>query len=521
VKLRSRGRTQTELPSETGGWRRWWPWLALVGGLELCFIRVTILSARFVYGEGHAERPIVAFVAVMLLGSALYCGAALLLRRRAPPPLWFALLSAVIFRVTLLGGEPIQEDDFYRYLWDGKVILAGIDPYRYSPAELEDFALGAGSPRDAEEARALNALLEVRRAAAANEVIFARINHPEHRTVYPLVSQAVFALVAAIPGEGWSVRAHVLALRSVVCLFDLGCMVVLALLLRRCGRAPAECLLYGWCPVVVKEFAGTGHVDAVAVCLLLISLLGAVQRSWWLAATGAAAAVLAKLYAVILLLLVFAFLRREPAGRGAGRRRSGAFLALTLVLCAAGFVAYPESAALRVAAWREFLSTWEVHDALFLWLRSALALLVPAVPGAEAAAARVVSGVLLLGIMLRHSVAEGAATYEHEPPAAIQAERFLGRAFAILAACFVVSPIGLPWYFSWAIALVPFARNWSWLALAGLLPLYYLRFAFYYSASADTLSERLALYDTVVVSLEFGAFFVLWLVVAWRNRRSA
>jgi hypothetical protein len=44
---------------------------------------------------------------------------------------------AILMRLVLLPLTPELSDDIYRYLWDGQVQLAGINPYRYAPAAAE------------------------------------------------------------------------------------------------------------------------------------------------------------------------------------------------------------------------------------------------------------------------------------------------------------------------------------------------------------------------------------------------
>src|SRR5262245_40767899 len=48
-----------------------------------------------------------------------------------------ALVAMVAFglfmRLVWFGAPAPIEDDFYRYLWDGGVVAAGLDPYRVSP----------------------------------------------------------------------------------------------------------------------------------------------------------------------------------------------------------------------------------------------------------------------------------------------------------------------------------------------------------------------------------------------------
>ena len=51
------------------------------------------------------------------------------------------LVAAIVFRLTLLGSQPSLSDDVYRYVWDGRVQLSGINPYLHPP-----LGTGVGTP---------------------------------------------------------------------------------------------------------------------------------------------------------------------------------------------------------------------------------------------------------------------------------------------------------------------------------------------------------------------------------------
>jgi hypothetical protein len=70
-----------------------------------------------------------AFYGLSLAGFALLATAA------ASLPLRGALVAAVVLRLVFLPVTPSLSTDFYRYLWDGRVQLAGVNPYRYAPAD--------------------------------------------------------------------------------------------------------------------------------------------------------------------------------------------------------------------------------------------------------------------------------------------------------------------------------------------------------------------------------------------------
>ena len=227
-------------------------WLGLAAGLELSFLLLAYLSGGFTHGESHEERPIVAVIAILMAASGLWLVAVVAVFRSRPPPVWLVLVSAVVFRLTLIPAPPIQEDDFYRYLWDGRVVEAGLDPYRFSPRQIEvaDFEPEIFPARDRPALEALNAL---RGATESQESIFERINHPRHGTVYPLVSQGFFGLVASVTPPYWSVDAQIAALKAAVALLDLLAVVFTMLILRTLRMPPSLALVHAWCPLAAPD----------------------------------------------------------------------------------------------------------------------------------------------------------------------------------------------------------------------------------------------------------------------------
>jgi hypothetical protein len=164
---------------------------------------------------------------------------------------------------------PFLSTDLFRYVWDGRVQLAGIDVYRYIPDDPALFAL-----RD--------------------KAIYPFVNRHEYaRTIYPPMAQLVFRGIASV----WqSVTMERLTMLG----FDLLTIGVMLRLLVVAGLDPARVAIYAWNPLAVWEFAGNGHVDAVAIALIALGMLFRVRgRGAW---TGAilGAAVLVKFLPVVL-----------------------------------------------------------------------------------------------------------------------------------------------------------------------------------------------------------------------------
>ena len=163
--------------------------------------------------------------------------------------LWLIFGIGIMLRGYVLLFDPLLSTDIFRYLWDGRVQAAGINPYRYFPAH--------------------DALAHLRDAT-----IFPKINRADYAvTIYPPVAEFFFLIVTRV---GESVNVMRLAL--------LGCEAVsvtlVMLFLRRMKRPTARVVAYFWHPLPIWEIANNGHVDALAVALMLLGL--------WVALTGRA-----------------------------------------------------------------------------------------------------------------------------------------------------------------------------------------------------------------------------------------
>jgi hypothetical protein len=166
-------------------------------------------------------------------------------------------------RLLTLMAPPILSSDVYRYVWDGRVQFAGINPYRYVPAADE-------------------------LAFLRDRAVYPHINRAEYaHTVYPPAAQAIFATAAAVsPG--------VFGMKALMAGFDTATMGILLVLLRAAGRDPAQVLIYAWLPLPVWEFAGNAHIDAAAAALLALALLLALRSRWILTGIALALAALTK-----------------------------------------------------------------------------------------------------------------------------------------------------------------------------------------------------------------------------------
>lgn len=221
------------------------PPLYLLASIGAIFAGLTV-ATPFAFQAGGDN----AFIALAVPASLLTL-AATHLAERTPTSraLWLIFGFGILLRVYVLLFEPLLSSDIFRYVWDGRVQAAGINPYRYFPAH--------------------DALAHLR-----DVTIFPRINRADYAvTIYPPVAEFFFLIVTRF---GENVNVMRLAL--------LGCEAVsvtlILLFLRRMKRPTTRVVAYFWHPLPIWEIASSGHIDVLAVALMLIGL--------WVALTGRA-----------------------------------------------------------------------------------------------------------------------------------------------------------------------------------------------------------------------------------------
>ncbi|MCH8829879.1 MAG: hypothetical protein IID45_09910, partial [Planctomycetes bacterium] len=284
--------------------------LIVFGGISWClYAAIAWLSQWYGVETPGTDRPILAVCGLLGMLSIAYLAAlrAAVRLEGHRELLATILVFAAAFRATLLLTEPFQEIDLYRYVWDGQTTVAGVSPFRYSPLQVRTAQRGKSNDED------LSKLVRLRDGSSAVGTILSRVHFAELPTAYPPTSQAVFALAALTTPHDSDVATHLVVIKSWILLFDFGVLWGLIAILRLTGKPIGWAVAYGWCPLVIKEFANSGHLDSISVCLttwavyfLLRGLFEETLRStssWrWtmLSAAMLAFAVGAKLYPVVL-----------------------------------------------------------------------------------------------------------------------------------------------------------------------------------------------------------------------------
>jgi len=143
--------------------------------------------------------------------AAVYCISRVPTNRRT---LLLILVTAALLRLGTVVFLPYLSTDVYRYVWDGRVQAAGINPYRYIPAD--------------------DALTPLR-----DEAIYPHINRADYaHTIYPPAAQIIYFVVTRI-------SERVTAMKLAMLVFDAATIGFLVLLLRGLGAPPDRVVVDG------------------------------------------------------------------------------------------------------------------------------------------------------------------------------------------------------------------------------------------------------------------------------------
>lgn len=346
--------------------------------------------------------------------------------------LWVLLLG-ILFRVVLIPGVPDLSSDFYRYLWDGRVFHAGVNPYAFPPV-----------------AAALEPL--------RYDDLHTHLNRPYALGYYPPLAHWVFRAVTAL-------RPDVVGLKLAFITAEAAGIVALLVLLRGAGRPLSQSLVYLWNPLIVIELARGGHSDALMLPFLLLAIHFRRKDRMTLAGIALGLAALMRLYPIVLLAALTR--RTRPGQRGLFGFEPSLPIAciLTVVLGYLPFAGIPGGPFGHAPFYVG--SDWEEFNAgIRIALRHLLAWVVSEKDPWFYA---VLSGRILIACFLA-LCARVLMTREEE-------DATLGRSIAVLGGWLLLATPSLePWYAWGLVALSAVTLSPAWIWFSGAVGLSYLKF---------------------------------------------
>jgi hypothetical protein len=236
------------------------------------------LHARLLHGSGREDTAQL----LGLFGALFALYAALCWRLPAERELPFWLWGAMLLRGIAWFSMPQLSDDYFRFVWDGRLLAGGENPFLRTPEQW------MADPRAA--------------GLGLTPELFAGLNSPAYFTIYPPVLQGIFWLGAEVFPS--SVEGHVWLMKSFVIGAEGLSLWLLPRLLRRLGREPGLALLYALNPLAIVELSGNLHFEALMLAFLLLAAYALAEGRRHASALAFALAVCSKLLPLMLLPLL-------------------------------------------------------------------------------------------------------------------------------------------------------------------------------------------------------------------------
>jgi len=317
------------------------------------------------------------------------------------------IVLAVVLRVAMIPVHPVGSDDYYRYLWDGKVIAHGINPYEYAPSDSSLDSLHSST-------------------------IPGRVNFPGMKTLYPPLAETTFYVAYEIGGENY-VGVKLLLLAA-----ELATIFGILAILKKTGSPAQNVLLYALCPLPVFQFFIDSHVDAIGIALLVMSIYFYIDKSKTLSYILLGLSLCIKPTALIVIPIMFMNER--------GTRERLKTILVPTAICVAAYFPFTFSGN-PFQALTTFAENWTFNGVVFDILNSFIH---------DNQKARLICGLLFVAAYTPIVMRRGDAL-----------DKIYLSTFLVL----IFSPVVHPWYVGWLAVLLPFVPRASGIVYVSLVSL--------------------------------------------------
>ena len=223
----------------------------------------------------------------LLIGFSILFAAHFFLVKNAKEESFNQLLGiSILYRLFFILSIPSLSDDYFRFIWDGQLMLNGINPFNLLPTQVSiEF------PNKAE--------------------LLAGMNSPNYYTVYPPIAQIAYFLSTWISPN--SILGSIIVMRSIILAAEIGVILLLPKLLRQLNINPLNSLWYSLNPLVIIELTGNLHFEGIVLFFFLLAIYLLALNKEKLSAVAWAFAAATKLIPIFFLPIVIRKLSLKKA----------------------------------------------------------------------------------------------------------------------------------------------------------------------------------------------------------------
>jgi len=354
-------------------------------------IEVLLILFDLFNGEGNIPFFMFVFFQVFLL-----CGLAFLVVKDKQPKV-LIIVAGIFFRITLIPAIPSTSPDVYRYVWEGKVVVNGFNPYQLAP----------DNPQ----------------LSYLKSEIWKKVGFKSMSGIYPPLAQVAFVLGYLISGDA----LNVWGIKLVYLVCEIFTLIFLFKLLRLKKVNPGYIILYAWMPVPVMEYFINAHIDVIGITFLILFLYYLEKEKFNLSAVFFALSVLSKFYPLMLFPLLI---------KKTGIKKLFPFTAIFLMVIILFYIPFITKDFAVKNALSMYLSNWEFNGSIYNIIKMF----------SNGHSSRIICGILLvitIGII------------------SINYRDFIKGSFGILLSFIVFASTVYPWYLGWMAAVNPLVNFYS------------------------------------------------------------
>ncbi len=333
--------------------------------------------------------------------------------------LWAIIIFSLIFRFTLLPMTPT--DDMYRYLWEGKLQLNGINPYSHPP-----------------ESSGLEHL---------RDKFFSGINHKHLSTIYPPLMLMAFAVADYVSHS-------FISMKFLFLLFDVLSIFLLLRFLSVMGKDSVNVLIYAWSPLILISFAASGHGDSLQIFLAILALYLCAIRKNLRSIISIGLATMSKFVFIIIAPFLI-------SGLMSGKRLKYVLAMFSVII----FLYLP-----YVGAGKGLFYTLFHFGTQYHFNDSAHFLIFCLCLGSSLASKMIT--VIIFGSVLLYLYKKHLNTHLVDQ-GINRNDSIIRYAFLSIGAFLILAPTLHPWYLTWIVPFLCFNKNRAWLVLTGTIVFYY------------------------------------------------
>lgn len=238
----------------------------------LCYVLVGYFTIRTNFVQ-------LLFIVSVLFGTFY----SIIQKTQAQPNTLFAI--GIGFRLILFGCTPFLSQDFYRFIWDGRLLAAGLSPFEYTPNQLI-------STTTIHQAQLLyNGMGNL---------------SASHFSNYPPINQLLFAVAGAVSSK--SILASIFVFKTQIILADIGIYFVGKRILKLLSLHTNAIFLYFLNPLVLIELTGNLHFEGAMIFFFLLGIYFLLHKKLFLSALFISMAIATKLLPLLLLPVLIQFI---------------------------------------------------------------------------------------------------------------------------------------------------------------------------------------------------------------------